>query len=42
MVDKLGSLPTSKGARYQFAQISVGHKDEYWAGTEAGQLNSKI
>ena len=32
MVDKLESLLTSKGAKDQPAQNSVGHDDEYWAG----------
>ena len=39
MVDKLKSLLTSKGGKDQPAQNSVGHEDEYWAGTEAGLLN---
>ena len=39
MVDKLMSLLTSKCGKDQPAQNSVGHEDEYWAGTEAGLLN---
>ena len=38
MVDELRALLTSKGAKDQPAQNSVGHEDEYWAGTEAGLL----
>ena len=39
MVGKLKSLLTSKGGKDQPAKNSVGHEDEYWAGTEAGLLN---
>ena len=39
MVDKLETLLTSKDAKDQPAQNSVGYEDEYWAGTEAGLLN---
>ena len=39
MVDKLEDLLTSKDTKDQPAQNSVGHEDEYWAGTEAGLLN---
>ena len=39
MVDKLEALLTSKDAKDQPAQNSVGREDEYWAGTEAGLLN---
>ena len=38
MVHKLEAQLTSKSAKDRPAQNSKGHKDEYWAGTEAGLL----